>query len=153
MGCIALVRCVLVLRCGLAGVVWYKDAGWSTTTVDGSIRQYFKPAWSAQVIRSEHIGANFKTGCIIHDFCDLIFTFNIFMKVGHKASVQGLYYRNCRTYTDCDTIRGVRRRMNIICFQRWRKILAAINLIVKANWNLLRQDGWKHTSRISTNKQ
>ena len=23
MGCIALVRCVLVLRCGLAGVVWY----------------------------------------------------------------------------------------------------------------------------------
>ena len=23
MGCISLVRCVLVLRCGLAGVVWY----------------------------------------------------------------------------------------------------------------------------------
>ena len=30
MGCIALVRCVLVLRCGLAGVVWYPYAGWST---------------------------------------------------------------------------------------------------------------------------
>jgi len=29
MGCIALVRCVLVLRCGLAGVVWYSVAGWS----------------------------------------------------------------------------------------------------------------------------
>ena len=27
MGCIALVRCVLVLRCGLAVVVWYPDAG------------------------------------------------------------------------------------------------------------------------------
>jgi len=27
MGCIALVRCVLVLRCDLAGVVWYPDAG------------------------------------------------------------------------------------------------------------------------------
>jgi len=27
MGCIALVRCVLVLRCGLTGVVWYPDAG------------------------------------------------------------------------------------------------------------------------------
>jgi len=26
MGCIALVRCVLVLRCGLAGVVWHPDA-------------------------------------------------------------------------------------------------------------------------------
>jgi len=26
MGCIALVRCVLVLLCGLAGVVWYPDA-------------------------------------------------------------------------------------------------------------------------------
>ena len=26
MGCIALVRCVLVLRCGLAGVVWYPYA-------------------------------------------------------------------------------------------------------------------------------
>ena len=29
MGCIALVRCVLVLRCGLAGVVWNPDAGFS----------------------------------------------------------------------------------------------------------------------------
>ena len=27
MGCIALVRHVLVLRCGLAGVVWCPDAG------------------------------------------------------------------------------------------------------------------------------
>ena len=27
MGCIALVRCVLVLRCGLAGVVWNPYAG------------------------------------------------------------------------------------------------------------------------------
>jgi len=26
MGCIALVLCVLVLRCGLAGVVWYPYA-------------------------------------------------------------------------------------------------------------------------------
>ena len=33
MGCIALVRCVLVLRCGLAGVVWYPDAGWSISWV------------------------------------------------------------------------------------------------------------------------
>jgi len=30
MGCIALVRCVLVLSCGLAVVVWYPYAGWST---------------------------------------------------------------------------------------------------------------------------
>ena len=30
MGCIALVRCVLVLSCGLAGVVWYPYAGWGT---------------------------------------------------------------------------------------------------------------------------
>ena len=27
MGCIALVRCVLVLRCGSAGVAWYPYAG------------------------------------------------------------------------------------------------------------------------------
>jgi len=32
MGCIALVRCVLVLRCGLAGVVWCPYAGWSLHT-------------------------------------------------------------------------------------------------------------------------
>jgi len=30
MGCIALVRCVLLLRCGLTGVVWYPYAGWGT---------------------------------------------------------------------------------------------------------------------------
>ena len=35
--CIALVRCVLVLRCGSAGVVWYPDAGWSTTTISMSV--------------------------------------------------------------------------------------------------------------------
>jgi len=29
MCCIALVRCVLVIRCGSAGVVWYPYAGWS----------------------------------------------------------------------------------------------------------------------------
>jgi len=27
MGCIALVRCVLVLRCGSSGVVWYPYVG------------------------------------------------------------------------------------------------------------------------------
>jgi len=32
MGCIDLVRCVLVLRCGLAGVVWYPYAGSSLHT-------------------------------------------------------------------------------------------------------------------------
>jgi len=31
MGCIDMVQCVLVLRCGLAVVVWYPYAGWSTT--------------------------------------------------------------------------------------------------------------------------
>jgi len=33
MGWIALVRCVLVLRCGSAGVEWYPYAGWSTASV------------------------------------------------------------------------------------------------------------------------
>ena len=32
MGCICLVRRVLVLRCGLAGVVWYPYAGWSSAS-------------------------------------------------------------------------------------------------------------------------
>jgi len=32
MGCIALVRCVLVLRCGLVVVVWYPYAGFSLLT-------------------------------------------------------------------------------------------------------------------------
>jgi len=31
MCCIVLVRCVLVLRCGLAVVVWYPYAGWGTS--------------------------------------------------------------------------------------------------------------------------
>ena len=30
MCCVALVRCVLVLRCGSAGVVWYPDASWNS---------------------------------------------------------------------------------------------------------------------------
>jgi len=31
--CIALVRCVSVLRCGSVGVVWYLHAGWSSASV------------------------------------------------------------------------------------------------------------------------
>ena len=31
MCCISLVRCVLVLRCGSAGVLWYPYAGWGTS--------------------------------------------------------------------------------------------------------------------------
>ena len=31
MGCIDLVRCVLVLRCGLVVVVWYPYARWGTS--------------------------------------------------------------------------------------------------------------------------
>ena len=31
MCCIALVQCVLVIRCGSAGVVWYPSAGWGTS--------------------------------------------------------------------------------------------------------------------------
>ena len=32
MCCISLVRCMLVLRCGSAGVVWYPYAGWSSAS-------------------------------------------------------------------------------------------------------------------------
>ena len=39
MGCIVLVRCVLVLRCGLAGVVWYPYAGFSKYVSLSSLEQ------------------------------------------------------------------------------------------------------------------
>ena len=34
MCCIALVRCVFVLRCGSAGVVWYPYAGYCSTSFE-----------------------------------------------------------------------------------------------------------------------
>jgi hypothetical protein len=40
---------------------------------------------------SKYTGANFKTGCIVRDFCDFIFTINICIKFGHKVSVHGVY--------------------------------------------------------------
>ena len=40
MGCIALVRCVLVLRCGSAGVVWYTYAGFSLHKYTTPPQQY-----------------------------------------------------------------------------------------------------------------
>ena len=42
MGCIALVRCVLVLRCGSAGVVWYPYAGWGTSASATHSRKLLK---------------------------------------------------------------------------------------------------------------
>jgi len=54
MGCIALVRCVLVLRCGSAGVVWYPYAGWGTSAsacIRSFLLRWFSsaepvPSWS-----------------------------------------------------------------------------------------------------------
>jgi len=49
MGCIVLVRCVLVLRCGLAGVVWYPDAGWSLHpdwAINIEIKKQMTSSWS-----------------------------------------------------------------------------------------------------------
>jgi len=51
MGCIAPVRCVLVLRCGLAGVVWYPDAGSSlhpdtTPALNNEIKKQVTSSWS-----------------------------------------------------------------------------------------------------------
>jgi len=40
MGCIALVRCVLVLRCGLAVVMWYPYAHHNVTTTHIEPEQY-----------------------------------------------------------------------------------------------------------------
>ena len=37
MGCIALVRCVLVLRCGMAVMVWYPYAGWGTASTQHDV--------------------------------------------------------------------------------------------------------------------
>jgi hypothetical protein len=44
MGCIALVRCVLVLRCGSAGVVWCPYAGWGTASDCIRIPHHTTPA-------------------------------------------------------------------------------------------------------------
>ena len=48
---IALVRCVLVLRCGSAGVVWYPYAGWSVASACIRIPLHLSLSW-ASVIQS-----------------------------------------------------------------------------------------------------
>ena len=61
-GCIVLVRCVLVLRCGLAGVVWYPDAGWSTSnnvTPTHIVPEQYNP-WNNSTNKSQAP----KDGCI-----------------------------------------------------------------------------------------
>jgi len=51
MGCIALVRCVLVLRCGLSGVVWYMDTTHEIT------HQISRKLLRMDVLTSETCGA------------------------------------------------------------------------------------------------
>ena len=60
MGCIAVVRCVLVLRCGLAGVVWYPDAGFSNYQDDAQSNKH-KTQFSSHHVTSiycEILGAS-----------------------------------------------------------------------------------------------
>jgi hypothetical protein len=46
MGCIVLVRCVLLLRCGSAGVVWFPYAGWTSWAVNSEIIKQVTSSWS-----------------------------------------------------------------------------------------------------------
>jgi len=60
MGCIALVRCVLVLRCGLAGVVWYLDAycmwfGWGGVVGCFSLHPDITPLQPNHTVTPTHI--------------------------------------------------------------------------------------------------
>jgi hypothetical protein len=52
MCCIALVRCVLVLRCGSTGVVWYPDAGWSTCFINSLFTDQHVSNVSTSIFRS-----------------------------------------------------------------------------------------------------
>jgi len=61
MGCIDLVRCVLVLRCGMAVVVWYPYAGFSLHLVIAihqviKLRARFRP--SIKYLEKSHLGNN-----------------------------------------------------------------------------------------------
>ena len=51
MGCIALIRCVLVLRCGLAVVVWYPYVGLSRGGVVSVCR--LKQGWCGIRMQAE----------------------------------------------------------------------------------------------------
>ena len=51
MCCIALVRCVLVLRCGSAGLVWYPYAGWSNASA--CIRIPHHPTISRKLLKMD----------------------------------------------------------------------------------------------------
>ena len=60
MGCIALVRCVLVLRCGLAVVVWYPYAGWGTSA--SAVRLHLLLPLQADTSNSyQSLGSAFET--------------------------------------------------------------------------------------------
>ena len=56
MVCIALVRCVFVLRCGLPGVVWYTDVGFSLhpyTTPQHNTNTHRTRAWNNSTNKSQ----------------------------------------------------------------------------------------------------
>jgi len=52
-GLYCLVRCVLVLRCGLAGVVWYPYAGWSLHATHEITQQISRKLLRIDVLTSE----------------------------------------------------------------------------------------------------
>ena len=75
MGCIALVRCVLVLRCGSAGVVWYPHVGWSNASACVRIISLFTAQHvsnvSTSIFRSLRIIVDFFMCCIVLVRCVL----------------------------------------------------------------------------------
>ena len=84
MGCIALVRCVLVLRCGLAGVVWYPDT---------TLPQWFLPA----VVKISFQDRRYLPPELKYNrwLLDLSFVTNLTSKVNNlNTELQGIYWHH-----------------------------------------------------------
>jgi len=81
MCCIILVRCVLVLRCGSAGVVWYPYAGWSSKTSD------IKLVYLYSTVKMMHGPINirfikFMFNCTWYKFLQAVLFYGTFLHVG-----------------------------------------------------------------------
>jgi len=85
MGCIVLVRCVLVLRCGLAGVVWYPYAGWGTTheitqqTIRKLLRMDVLTSETCWALNKEIIKQVTSSWSLFTQLSNLIVTLHIFL--------------------------------------------------------------------------
>ena len=140
MCCIALVRCVLVLRCGSAGVVWCPYAGWSTA--------YWSTCFECYYIHLQELGTYCGfISCVVLLWFDVCWCYGvvrlgwcgILMQAEAVSNVSTSIFRSLRLIGGFISISRKLLKMDVLTFETCWAVNSEIIKQVTSSWYIFIQ--------------